>query len=150
MLDVVVAEENPAIKALTSTQIQYLLVDLEDIAPVDLPRQLPPLRTIQHQIDMVSGANLPNLQHYRMSLTEHKAMKQIIDDLLQKQMIQPSLSPCAVPALLVPKKDWSWRICIDSSRAVNKITIKYHFSVPKIEDMLDHLAGATMFTKLDL
>ncbi|XP_020675785.1 uncharacterized protein LOC110094799 [Dendrobium catenatum] len=126
------------------------LIDMfADIMAADLPSSLPPIRNLQHQIEFIPGATLPNLPHYHMSPREHSILQEIVQDLLQKQFIQLSLSPCAVPALIVPKKDGQWRMCIDSS-AINRITVKYRFPIPRINDLLDRLHGFELFSKLDL
>lgn len=130
-------------------QVRTLIEEFADVAPAELPSRLPPLRDIQHCIDLVPGSIIPHRAASRMSPKEQEELQRQVHELLSKGYVKESMSPCAVPALLAPKKDGSWRMCIDS-RAVNKITIKYHFPIPWFDDLIDQLHGAIVFSKIDL
>ncbi|XP_021757312.1 uncharacterized protein LOC110722344, partial [Chenopodium quinoa] len=122
-------------------RLAQLIKDFEDVFPDELPKGLPPIRGIEHQIDLIPGAPLPNKPAYRCNPLETKELQRQIEELMGMGYVRESMSPCAVPALLVPKKDGTWRMCIDS-RAVNNITIKYRFPIPRLDDMLDELSGS--------
>jgi hypothetical protein len=76
-------------------------------------------------------------------------LKKQIDELLEKGYIRPSTSPRAAPVLFVEKKDGTKRMCIDY-RALNEVTVKNKYPLPRIEDLFDQLRGASVFSKIDL
>jgi hypothetical protein len=102
-----------------------------------------------HEINLQQDAPLPNIGMYMLSALENAEIKKQVQELLKKGFIRPSTSPCGSPIILVRKKDGSWRMCIDY-QALNKITIKNRYPLPRIDDLLDQLKEAVYFSKLDL
>ncbi|XP_073353713.1 uncharacterized protein [Aegilops tauschii subsp. strangulata] len=129
--------------------VTNILQEFADVFPQDVPPGLPPIRGIEHQIDLIPGASLPNRAPYRTNPEETKEIMRQVHELLDKGYIRESLSPCAVPIILVPKKDGTSRMCVDC-RGINNITIRYRHPIPRLDDMLDELSGSTIFSKVDL
>ena len=84
-----------------------------------------------------------------MNPKETMEMQRQVKELISKGLVWESLSPCAIPTFLVPKKDGSMRMFVDS-QAINKITIKYRYPIRWLNDMLDELHGLCVFSKVDL
>jgi hypothetical protein len=130
-------------------EIQELLEEFADIMVDELPRSLPPMRSVSHHIDLIPGASFPNKSAYRLTPQENEKVKKQVQELLDKGLVRESLSLCVVPTVLSPKKDGGWRMCTES-RSINKITIRYRFPLPRMDDLMDCLSGDFFFSKIDL
>jgi hypothetical protein len=128
-------------------EIAALLKEFQDV--FQEPTGLPPERQCDHAIPLKGGAEPPRIRPYRVPYKQKEEMEKQVQHLLKTSVIQHSKSPYASPAILVRKKDGTWRLCIDF-RKLNLHTIKDKFPIPVIEDLLDELHGAKYFTKLDL
>ena len=113
------------------------------------PTEVPLNFQVNQHIDLTPSTLFPNGPVYRRSLLENEEIKRQIQELLHKGHIRPSSSPCGSPIVLVQKKDGTWRLCIDY-RALNKITVRNRYPIPRIDDLLDQLTGAKYFSKIDL
>ncbi|KAK3505614.1 hypothetical protein QTP70_004681, partial [Hemibagrus guttatus] len=111
--------------------------------------KLPPHRPWDCAIDLLPGEPVPKGRIYPLSIPEEKAMEEYIKEALAQGYIRPSTSPAASSFFFVAKKDGGLRPCIDY-RALNQITVKFRYPLPLVPAALEHLRGATIFTKLDL
>ncbi|KAJ9522563.1 hypothetical protein QJQ45_008332 [Haematococcus lacustris] len=139
-------------KAETSHQVldcAPILQEYADVFPTDLPRGLPPERSVDHRIEHQQAKPPPARPTYNVSSGELAELKQQIGDLFDKGFIRPSTSPYASGVLLVRKKDGSFRMCIDY-RPLNRLTIKNKYPLRRVDTLLHQLHGAQVFSKLDL
>lgn len=86
---------------------------------------------------------------YRMSYVELAELKNQLEELLEKKFMRPSVSPWGAPMVFVEKKDGTMGMCIDYKQ-LNKVTIKNKYLLPRIDDLMDQLSGAVVFSKIDL
>ncbi|GJP55252.1 hypothetical protein CLOM_g14221 [Closterium sp. NIES-68] len=122
-------------------KIKELLKEFQDILPDDSD-ELPPYRTHNTRSWRNQVRSRPS-EHHIGSALQLADMKKQIEYLLAKGLIRPSTSPYGAPVLFTPKPDGSLRMCIDY-RALNKQTIKNKYPIPRIDDLLDQLRGATI------
>jgi hypothetical protein len=84
-----------------------------------------------------------------MATPELAELKEHIKELLEKGFVHPSSSMWGAHVIFVPKKDLTQRLCVDY-RALNEVTIKDKYLLPRIDDLFDQLCGACVFSKIDL
>lgn len=129
-------------------ELDDILGPLLQVFQEELPKGLGPRRHVDHHIDTGDARSI-NKMAYSLSPEQLKEQKWQIEYLLDRDLIQPSHSPWGAPVLFTKKKDDSLRMCVDY-RALNSVTVKNGYPLPKIQECLDQLGNAIYFTKLDL
>nr|XP_051225897.1 uncharacterized protein LOC127343754 [Lolium perenne] len=144
---VITADPNLGTSVAIPTSISTVISTFSDVFKE--PHSLPPHRLYDHVIDLEEGVLPPNSKPYRYSPLQKDEIERQVKEMLKDGTIVHSMSPFAAPVLLVKKKDGTWRFCIDYRR-LNLATIKNKFPLPIVDELLDELAGAAVFSKLDL
>eukprot|EP00253_Pinus_taeda_P035310 PITA_35310 len=138
------------VSTLESSISPYLQKVLDNHSKVfETPKSLPFIRDHDHAIHLTPKTVPPNIRPYRYPYAQKSEIERMVAEMLEAGIIQPSQSSFSAPAVLVHKKDGSWRMCLDY-RESNKLTIKDKFPIPIIDELLDELHGSIYFTKLDL
>jgi hypothetical protein len=145
-----VESTNPCSYAAVAVQLEDIPVVCEypDVFPDDLPG-MPLDRDVDFVIELQPGTTRISKRPYRIQPKELAELKVQLQELLDKGYICPSSSPWGSPALFVKKKDGSLRMCVDY-RPLNAVTIKNKYPLPRIDVLFDQLAGAKVFSKIDL
>jgi hypothetical protein len=141
---------NPCSYAAITVQLENIPVVCEypDVFPDDLPG-MPQDRDVEFVIELQPGTAPISKRPYRMPPKELAELKNQLQELLDKGYIRPSSSPWGSPALFVKKKDGSLRMCVDY-HPLNEVTIKNKYPLPRIDVLFDQLAGARVFSKIDI
>ena len=137
-------------------QVQAILNEFSDVFPKDLlggwpppPPPPPPPQELDHRIELILGAEPPHRAPDCMSPQGLDELKKQLADVTKKGYIQPSVSPFGVPVLFFPQKDGGIRMCVDY-RALNRVIVHNRYPLSRIDELLDRLRGARLFTKIDL
>lgn len=141
--------EPPLASKVQNPDAAKILQEYSDVITNEKPPFIPDIGRVTHEIHLKKDVSIPARPPYRMAAAENEALNKEISELLKQGAIVPSSSPFSAPVLFVKKQDGSLRLCVDY-RLLNDRTIRNKFPLPVIDDLLDSLGGATIFSKLDL
>jgi hypothetical protein len=128
-------------------QVESLLSEYESV--FEAPRFGASDQQVPECIQLEPNAQAPNRPAFRLPMSQRREVERKVAELLDSGGIQPSTSEFGAPVLFVPKPDGTLRMCIDY-RAINKVTRKNKYPLPRIDDLMDNLEGAKCFSSLDL
>ncbi|KAJ0640342.1 putative nucleotidyltransferase, Ribonuclease H [Helianthus annuus] len=134
-------------KTMLDTRISKLIYQYKEVFAE--PKGLPPSRSCDHRIELKDEDVSINLKPYRYQSIQKDVIEKMTEELLNSGVIRASTSSFAAPVVLVKKKDGTWRMCVDY-RQLNNATVKNSFPIPLIDELLEELKGAAIFSKLDL
>ncbi|KAH7705356.1 retroelement [Aphelenchoides avenae] len=103
----------------------------------------------RHRIDLVAGSKPFQLRPYRTPLALREEIERQVKDMLKQRIIKPSNSPFCSPVVLVKKASGAWRFAVDYRR-LNSITVKETATLPRIDDIIDLVAGHKYYSSFDL
>ena len=132
-----------------STLKKYQLEEFITMFTREEADKLPEHGDYDHEIRIEPNSKMQNKKTYGLPRMELEAAKIYIDDMLEKGFIRPSSSPVASPIILVKRPGGGLRFCVDY-RALNAITIKNRYPIPRVQEMLARLCRAKFFTKFDI
>ena len=141
----------------TSTQLKTVLSDDSDLQQLlkrfervfDPPTVTSLRENVPECVKILPGSRAPNRPPFRLSIKERAEIESQVSELLRSGRIVHSHSPYGAPVLFVPKPNGKLRMCIDY-REVNKITVRNKYPMPRIDDLLDNLSGASFYSSIDL
>lgn len=114
-----------------------------------VPKGIPSKREVDHKIHLFLNTPLPKFGLFRQFFIEASEVKKKLQQLLEQGFIQPSISPCGSPIIIVLNKDGTSQMCIDYKQ-LNKITLKNKYPFPRIDDILHRMQKSKYFTNLGL
>ncbi|GBG58871.1 hypothetical protein CBR_g270 [Chara braunii] len=130
--------------------VRDLIREYHDVFPSPFSYAgIPPMRDVEHSIQLVPDYHVHHQASYRLSLPEATELKRQLEEFLRLGFIKPRNSPWGAPILFARKADETLHLCIDY-RSLNRYTVKNNYPMPRSDDLFDRLAGNRFFTKIDL
>ncbi|GBG87765.1 hypothetical protein CBR_g45920 [Chara braunii] len=144
------AEELARYTADLEPAVRDLIREYHDVFPSSFSYAgIPPMRDVEHSIQLVSDYRAHHQAPYRLSIPEATELKRQLEELLRLGFIKPNNSPWGAPVLFARKADGTLCLCIDY-RGLNRYTVKNSYPMPRSDELFDRLAGNRFFTKIDL